>query len=142
MKKDKKDKLEENRLMQLYLSKQSFLEKYWADDQIAILKQWQDNCKNFCDFEELYVIVQSDLIPKDFYFDWFNSTKIYKEKMQVYSCTLKEIGLWPGQELIRNWINKLWSDPDSTKNERNQADLLVYRDDEKFEKELEKILKL
>lgn len=145
-----KNEKEESRLMQLYLSKQSFLERYWGDNLIAILKQWQDSCKNFCDFEELYVIVQSTLIPKDFYFDWLNSTEIYEEKLQVYSCAMKAFDFWFGQELIRTWVDQLCLDPKKTLNDRSRSKSLIYREDEEFgeelregfRNELEKILKI
>lgn len=96
----------EERLLQISSLKKAFLEEPDAKNKIEILRKWQGECRNFCDFEELYVNVESDQIPETFYISWMNSTKNYKEKREIYSCTLKENGWVAGEEFVKHWINQ------------------------------------
>lgn len=97
---------EEEKLLRISILKQSFLEQSEAIAKIAIIKKWQYECKNFSDFEELYISAESNLITEDFYFDWLKSTRNYWEKKEIYSCVLKEISLASLKEFVAEWINQ------------------------------------
>jgi hypothetical protein len=97
---------EEEKLLRISTLKQSFSEQSEAIAKIAIIKEWQYECKNFSDFEELYINVEDNLITEDFYFNWLKSTKNYWEKKEIYSCALKEISLASVKKFVEEWINQ------------------------------------
>lgn len=94
---------EEERLLRLSFLIQIYLEEKKTEKQITTLKEWVDNCKNFSEFEELYVLVGREQLTENFFFKWINSTKSYKEKREIYSCVSAEKDL--AARLIKIWIN-------------------------------------
>ena len=136
---------EENRLKRLLWEKEKFLDRVkdkWRDAiLIEFLKSWQEECKYFSEFEEIYITAKNNLIPESFFFEWLDSTKIYEEKMQIYACTVKNCGFCTGQAIIKVWLEECWDEIPYNRENQSKVENLVYRGDDEFKQELKLILK-
>jgi hypothetical protein len=92
---------EEERLIQLSNSKKLCLEAT-INPQKKLLKQWQENCKNYSEFEDLYVNIKREQLSDQFFFDWMSSTKDYREKREIHSCVINEVEL--AKKIAIFWI--------------------------------------
>lgn len=93
---------DEDRLLSLSSLKESFLKEKDDGEKINILQKWSKECKNFCDFEDFYVIVSTEQITEQFFFDWLKTGKNYKERRDVYHCIVENENL--RKRFVKAWI--------------------------------------
>lgn len=93
---------EEERTDRLLSLKKSFFDEKNKADKAEILKDWLKNCRNFHDYEEIYVVLDPSEIPTGFFEDWLRSCQGYKEKRDVYSCLTGDNDL--EKRFISIWI--------------------------------------
>lgn len=131
---------EEERLIRLEDRKKQFFEKgsiCQKTMRINFLRLWQNECKKFSEFEELYVNAEIYELGENFFFDWLKSTENYAEKKEIYSCVTKEL-----DESIRKKFVKTWIDHATSLEDIREAMSHADNDSEDYKNGLQKIIKI
>lgn len=92
---------EEDRKLHFLSQKEAYMKmpnKTAGDKELELLIR---SCKNFCEYEEIYVIANQKLADV-FFLDWLKSCKNYLEKREVYSCVDEKSDL--KQKLAICWM--------------------------------------
>lgn len=122
---ERKDKLED-------LKKRVIESDGKAPDHL--IRAWQEICKTWSEFEELFIMCEPDLKKEKFFLAWLRSSSYYKEKRDVYLCLRED-------PILAHKFITVWIEEATTPEDIQEAISHLSKDDELYTKGVKKIIK-
>lgn len=93
---------EEERLLRLEEKKANFINSEPNKEKEAIL-EWQKECRNFSEFEEIYILTTEKNLAPNFFINWLKACQDYRERREVQSCA-KDHDM--GKAILKLWLDE------------------------------------